>query len=113
MESKHAVITEGMIYKAPQKGNLHERKAGQSHFFLKISRNILWWWWFLLRETWIDEKEKSHGTEKVKLVPHHLAGELCLVPLAPVLIWRTLESQDSGTEIRVKKEADSPCTEEQ
>lgn len=50
-ESKHAVITEGMIYKAPQKGNLHERKAGQSHFFLKISRNLLWWWWFLLRET--------------------------------------------------------------
>lgn len=35
MESEHAVIIEGLIYKVPQKDNLNEGKAEQSHFFLK------------------------------------------------------------------------------
>lgn len=114
MESEHAVVTEGMIYKAPQKGNLHERKAGQSHFSLKSNRNILWWW-LLLRETWIDEKEnKSHGTEEVKLVPTSpgwwaLFSSTCTC----VDLEYTGEPGQWHREIRVKKEADSPCTEEQ
>lgn len=61
MESEYAMIIEGMIYRARLKGNLHERKAGQSHFFLKkTSRNIpkeqLEW---MKRKTNLMEQEKE------------------------------------------------------
>lgn len=86
-------ITAGTIYKvqkAAQKYNFQEIKAGWCHCILVNNRNIP-------KDKLVWMEKKSNLMEKGNLFPHHLARELYIAILAPVLTGRTLESQDSGT----------------